>query len=107
MFECPYCHEKTFTRMMKVRCGSMKSKGMKCPKCGGHCVNGMPSTIFRTVTSALVFIYWIAASLTGFETKNFRVFTFIGAMLLCFLLGYVFDALFGRLAKSVRLDIED
>lgn len=107
MFECPQCHKKTFTRWQKVLCGSMKSKGRKCPECGCHCVNGMESTIFRLTVSILPLIYFLYVSKAGIGSETFRVFTFAGAMILGFLLGKLFDAFFGNLIKSLRLDITE
>lgn len=53
-FECPHCGEKTISPIKKAFAGNQKSKGVVCPKCGGHCTNDMKSAVFHTITDFIM-----------------------------------------------------
>jgi DNA-directed RNA polymerase subunit RPC12/RpoP len=105
MFKCPYCSKESFTPKMKMNAGSMKKKGIKCPECGCHCVNGMPSTIFHTIVLTLSLGYMLLAFKLNIGSYSFQFFSSIFAILFGIVLMKLFDAFFGTLIKSLRLDI--
>lgn len=100
-FECPYCHEKTISRVKKAFAGSLKSKGIECPNCGGRCVNGKQSSVFHSVVMAIVFaviVYMVVVDHPHMTINAIALFA------LAFIVNKLFDALFFELDKTWRND---
>lgn len=100
-YECPYCHEKTFSFFQKLIAGGMTSKGVICPNCKNHCVHGLKSTIFNTVIMALALIYLIVVYVTDFGTTLSAIIVFISA----WIIGRFFNAIACELEKNNRNDV--
>ncbi|MCR5306086.1 MAG: hypothetical protein K6E36_06265 [Oscillospiraceae bacterium] len=101
MHTCPHCGKKTFSPLLKARCGGMSSVGKHCPECGTRCVNGKTSLAVH-----------IALSLTGLILVLYNYFTqtsaaqfLLGGVLpffLCIVLGFVYDMFFGKLIEAIK-----
>jgi predicted RNA-binding Zn-ribbon protein involved in translation (DUF1610 family) len=101
-FKCPYCNENTVSRFRKAFAGSLKSKGYKCPNCGGRCVNGRESTVFHAILSLTIFIAIIIKSYK--DPNNLITFSLV-LFGLYFIISRVFDAFFFELEKTWRIDV--
>ena len=100
-FECPHCHEKTFTPLQKALCGSYRTMGKPCPKCGRRACNGMTGIYFQSVTS----IAMIIAIITIYLKATERVYSsmLIGAIILgYFVVNFIFNMFFGKLTEPIR-----
>jgi hypothetical protein len=100
-FECPHCHEKTFSPIQKALCGSYRGYGKPCPKCGKRAVNGMTGIYFQTVLSILIG----AACLIIYFRATERVYSsIIMACLIAgyFVLNFLFNMFFGKLVEPIR-----
>ncbi len=100
--ECPHCHKKTITIWNKAMAGSLTSKGTTCPECKMRSVNGIPSTIFRSVTGIALFCFavYMLFILDSALSMSMRYLYVIIAFAVYFLLIKIFDAFFGRLVVS-------
>lgn len=101
-YECPHCHKKTITIWKKAMAGSLTSKGTTCPECKVRCVNGIASTIFRSVAGIALFCFavymlFVLDSAMSMGTRYLYVF---GGFAAYFLLVKIFDAFFGKLVVS-------
>ena len=83
-FECPHCGEKTISPIKKAFAGNQKSKGVVCPKCGGHCTNDMKSAVFHTITDFIMLVFVIIFYFAMPSGTNF--FTWQRQLLLLLLL---------------------
>ena len=101
-FKCPYCNENTVSRFRKAFAGSLKSKGYKCPKCGGHCVNGKESTIFNIILNLSVLILIL---IKFYNNSNDAVPFALALLAISFIISKTFDAFFYELDKTWRIDI--
>ena len=100
-YECPHCHEKTFTPLQKALCGSYRTMGKPCPKCGRRACNGMTGIYFQSVTS----IAMIIAIITIYLKATERVYSsmLIGAIILgYFVVNFIFNMFFGKLTEPIR-----
>ncbi len=98
-YTCPYCGNKSFSLVLKLRTGGMTSRGTACPDCGKHAVHGWGATAADTVIMAAAFIY----ILVNYHTIQI---TFAAVLvILAFVLSRVVNALFFRLAENNRRDI--
>ena len=100
-YECPHCGAKSFSPLLKARCGGYSSAGKPCPECGKRCVNGKASLAVKTVLrlTALIMIIWIYLVHTTFQQiLIFGVIPFV----LSLVLGFVFDMFFGKLVEAVK-----
>ena len=79
-YECPHCHEKTFTPLQKALCGSYRTMGKPCPKCGRRACNGMTGIYFQSVTSIAMIIAIITIYLKATERVHSSML--IGAIIL-------------------------
>ncbi|MBR2087005.1 MAG: hypothetical protein IJ906_07715 [Oscillospiraceae bacterium] len=100
-FECPHCHEKTFSPLQKALCGSYRGMGKPCPKCGKRACNGMTGIYFQCVLSALIGIAILAIYFKATE----RVYSSI--LIACLIAGYfvlnfLFNMFFGKLVEPIR-----
>ena len=100
-FECPHCHEKTFSPIQKALCGSYRGMGKPCPSCGKRAVNGMTGIYFQTVLSILVGISCLLIYLKSTE----RIYSSI--IMACLIAGYfalnfLFNMFFGKLVEPIR-----
>jgi DNA-directed RNA polymerase subunit RPC12/RpoP len=103
-YECPHCGEKTITPMQKAFAGTQKSKGVVCPNCGTHCTNGMESSVFRCVVSAIVCVVSIISYIKC--EANISAIVIALSLLSGFVITRIFDALFYPLAVSLRMDLK-
>lgn len=100
-YECPYCHQKTFTLWQKFIAGGMTSKGIKCPVCQKHCVHGLKSTIFSSIVMGIAFIYTIIVLVTNYGSNYSALICIIAA----FLISKCFNAFVCDLDKNNRNDV--
>ncbi len=100
-YECPYCHEKSFSFFQKLIAGGMTSKGVVCKNCGKHCVNGLKSTIFNSIVMGIAFIYTIIVFVTDFGSNLSALIAIISA----YVLGKLFSAFFCELDRNNRNDV--
>lgn len=114
IYECPYCHEKTFNPLTKAFAGAINTKGRACPNCGRKCTNSIGSSIFHTIVDAIVLIaaivfyvqdidFGIKISIGGTSFKGSYVLI-AGMIVAAFIINKIFDAFFLPLAKSARVD---
>lgn len=99
-YECPHCHEKTFNPLQKALCGSYRTMGKPCPKCGKRAVNGMAGIYFQTVTSIIMIVAVIAIYLKATE----RVYSSITIACIIagyFVLNFLFNMFFGKLTEPI------
>lgn len=98
---CPHCGKKTFTPLMKARCGGMSSSGRPCPECGVRCVNGKASLIVNSVLRLIAFIMIIVVY---FLHDNLMQVVWFGVLPLIasFVIGFLFDMFFGRLIEAIK-----
>ena len=101
-FKCPYCNENTVSRFRKAFAGSLKSKGYKCPKCGGHCVNGKESIIFNIIIKSVVLM---AILIKSFNNSSNSVLFALVILCISFIVSKIFDAFFYELDKTWRIDV--
>ena len=100
-FACPHCGQKTFTPIQKALCGGMSSKGKNCPECGGRCVNGKASLIFRTImmlAAAIMIFYTYFTHTSLSQIFWFGFLPLIAAYIICFL----FDMFCGKLIEAIK-----
>ena len=100
-YECPHCHEKTFTPLQKALCGSMRGRGKPCPKCGRRCVNGMGNIYFSSILSVVAFV----AILVIYFTASERIYSsiVIGCIIAgSLLVNFVVNMFFGKLTEPIR-----
>ncbi len=100
-FECPHCHEKTFSPIQKALCGSYRGMGKPCPKCGKRACNGMAGIYFQCVLATLIG----AAILVIYFKATERVYSSI--VIACLIAGYfvldfLFNMFFGKLVEPIR-----
>ena len=101
-FKCPYCNENTVSRFRKAFAGSLKSKGYKCPKCGGRCVNGKESIIFNIIIKSVVLM---AILIKSFNNSGNSVLFALVILGISFIVSKIFDAFFYELDKTWRIDV--
>ncbi|GHU53655.1 hypothetical protein FACS1894132_06430 [Clostridia bacterium] len=99
-FTCPYCEKEVCGHLKKAFAGSLKSKGIKCPHCEKRLTNGVVSAY---VNSGIWFVVGV------FEILNFLFVTyyatnFILLLIYGFILSRLYDAFFGELEPSRRMD---
>ncbi|MBQ8079166.1 MAG: hypothetical protein IJ236_04375 [Oscillospiraceae bacterium] len=100
-YECPHCHEKTFTPLQKALCGSYRTMGKPCPKCGRRACNGMTGIYFQSVTSIAMIIAIITIYLKATERVHSSML--IGAIILgYFVVNFIFNMFFGKLTEPIR-----
>ena len=100
-YECPHCHEKTFTPLQKALCGSYRTMGKPCPKCGRRACNGMTGIYFQSVTSIAMIIAIITIYLKAPERVHSSML--IGAIILgYFVVNFIFNMFFGKLTEPIR-----
>lgn len=99
-YECPHCHEKTISLAQKAMAGSLTSKGATCEKCGRRSVNGLDSTIFRTIVSLITFAFMIYLMFFSGKDPSFSFWASLGALALTWVLIKIFDAFFAKLVPS-------
>ena len=100
-YTCPHCGNKTFSPLLKARCGGMSSSGKPCPECGGRCVNGKASLLVNTVLrlAAFIMVIWIYFK----HTTLAEVFWFgVVPMIAAYVLGFLFDMFFGNLTEAIK-----
>lgn len=98
---CPHCGKKSFTSLMKARCGGMSSAGKPCPECGVRCVNGKASLLVNSVLRLaafimIIYIYFVHENLI-------QVFWFgVVPLILSYIIGFLFDMFFGKLIEAIK-----
>ena len=100
-FTCPHCGQKTFTPIKKAFYGGMSSSGKPCPECGGRCVNGKASLIFRSVMmliAAVMIFYTYFTHTSKSQIFWFGVVPLVAAYVVCLL----FDMFFGKLTEAIK-----
>lgn len=100
-FTCPHCGEKTFSPLLKARCGGMSSAGKNCPSCGGRCVNGKLSLFVHTMLTmtAMIMIFYTYFT----HTTLMQVFWFgLVPLVLAYVIGFVFDMVCGSLIAAIK-----
>lgn len=98
---CPHCGQKTFSPLLKARCGGLSSSGKPCPECGVRCVNGKLSLLVNTILrlAALILIIWIYFT----HTTLMQVFWYgVVPLIVTYLLGFLFDMFFGKLTEAIK-----
>ena len=100
-YECPYCHEKSFSFFQKLIAGGMTSKGVVCKNCGKHCVHGLKSTIFNSIIMGIALIYIIVVKATDFGSVTSAIIVFLAAVVI----GRLFNAFACELEKNNRNDL--
>ncbi|MDR0918515.1 MAG: hypothetical protein LBM93_04610 [Oscillospiraceae bacterium] len=99
-FKCPYCKGEVCGHLKKSFAGSLKSKGIKCPHCSKRLTNG---TVSAYVNAGI----WTLAGLL--EIGNFLFvedygMNFVLLLIYAFVLCRLYDAFFGELEPSMRLE---
>ena len=98
---CPHCGKKSFSPLMKARCGGMSSAGKPCSSCGGRCVNGKASLIVNSVLRLIALVMIIVTYFV--HTTKAQIFWFgLLPLLIAFAAGFVFDMFFGRLIEAIK-----
>ncbi|HAG12464.1 MAG TPA: hypothetical protein DCG49_01210 [Ruminococcus sp.] len=100
-FVCPYCGQKTFTPIQKATCGGMSSAGKRCPECGGRCVNGKTSLIFRTVVMLAVAIMIFYTYFTHTTKEQIFWFGFL-PLVIGYVVCFLFDMFCGKLTEAIK-----
>lgn len=100
---CPHCGERTFTPLMKARCGGMSSVGKHCPKCGGRCVNGKVSLAVHSVLLLAALVMIVYMRLTFVEPSEW-LWKGLLPLAAALALGFLFDMFFGKLIEAIRLE---
>ena len=100
-FECPHCHEKTFSPLQKALCGPYRGMGKPCPKCGKRATNGMTGIYFQSVTSIVMIVAIITIYLKATEKVQSSI------IIACIIAGYfvvnfLFNMFFGKLVEPIR-----
>lgn len=100
--KCPHCGENSFSIIDKALAGNYTSEGKKCPNCGRRAVNGMPSTIFRSVSWLAVVIIMLVRYFGNVrDMQVLNIWEFVAVFAIGFILPYIFDAFFGKLVPSI------
>lgn len=100
-YECPYCHQKTFSHLKKAFMGGPASKGKPCPNCQNHCVNGMKTNI---INSVIMMIALIAAFYIRYGGSA-DVVLMAEIIAVAFILTKIVNAFIGKVEKNNRLDL--
>ena len=98
---CPNCGQKTFSPLLKARCGGMSSTGKRGPECGTRCVNGKVSLAVHSVFSLIGFAAVIYNYFTFLSPKVFL----LGGVLpfvLSLVLPFIYDMFFGKLIEAIK-----
>lgn len=100
-FECPHCHEKTFSPLQKALCGSYRTMGKPCPHCGKRACNGMTGIIFQMVTSSAMIVAILAIYLKSTEKIHSSI-TIACIIAGYFVVNFIFNMFFGKLVEPIR-----
>jgi DNA-directed RNA polymerase subunit RPC12/RpoP len=102
-YKCPKCGEVVCGPLKKAFIGSLKSKGKPCPHCGKRLTNGELSAYVNAglwsvavLTSAIVTV--------GFGAQRWVTITVFCSIVGAVILGRIFDAFFGELDFSRRIE---
>ncbi len=98
---CPHCGKKSFSALMKARCGGMSSAGKPCQECGVRCVNGKASLIVNSVLRLAAFIMIIYIYFVHENLMQVFWFGFV-PLILAYILGFLFDMFFGKLIVAIK-----
>lgn len=98
---CPHCGEKAFTPLQKALCGSLRTRGKPCPKCGRRCCNGMDAIYFSNITSTIALIAVVVIYL--YATEKLYSSIIIAVIILgSLLLNFLYNMFFGKLVEPLR-----
>lgn len=98
-YKCPVCGEPVCGHFRKAFAGSLKSKGILCPKCGTGCTNGVISAYVNASVMTLVALCEAFIYITTPSYFKLYFWTLIIGLLIC----KIFDAFFGKLDVSRRM----
>ena len=100
---CPHCKKNTIPLYKKAFAGSLTRKGVLCPSCGNRCVNGIPSTIFKTALRLVALIIVIVLTANDVYIIGNPFITILSILAVVFVLEILFDAILGKLVPSIHL----
>lgn len=101
-YECPHCHEETFSLFQKIFAGQMTKQGKPCPKCGKKCVNDANSTYARIIINLILLVFMIFAVVSDTFTFPYRYVVILAGFAVSRVLMMVFDAIFSKLTEAIR-----
>jgi DNA-directed RNA polymerase subunit RPC12/RpoP len=99
-YKCPYCDGEVCGHFKKAFAGSLKSAGIKCPHCQKRLTNGVVSAYVNAGIWFLVAVFEILNFLFVVDYST----NFILLLIYGFVLSKLYDAFFGELEPSNRLE---